>query len=127
MFERCNSDLNDRLSLFRGGFMNYITQISSEETEGAFFAEVKVNTNELKIEMEVMLKRLIKLYMIVNINSTSLPLRDFLQNFERNLIDMALKVCNENQRQAAGILGLKPTCLNEKIKRFNRKKSTAHN
>ncbi len=48
----------------------------------------------------------------------SIPLRDFMDRMERNIILRTLNRVNGNQKQAAKILGLKSTTLNEKIKKF---------
>ena len=47
-----------------------------------------------------------------------LPFYDAVSRFERRLIESALKRTGGVQKQAAEILGLKPTTLNEKIKRL---------
>ena len=46
-------------------------------------------------------------------------LKEFLANIERNLIVAALGKTNGDQRKAADILGIKPTTLHEKMKRFH--------
>lgn len=45
------------------------------------------------------------------------PLKDFLNDIELCLIIYSLNEANGNQREAARILGIKPTTLNEKLKR----------
>jgi DNA-binding NtrC family response regulator len=47
-----------------------------------------------------------------------LPFYDAVSRFERRLIESALRRTGGVQKQAAEILGLKPTTLNEKIKRL---------
>jgi len=47
------------------------------------------------------------------------PLKDFLNDIELRLILYSLNEANGNQREAAKILGIKPTTLNEKLKRYN--------
>ena len=47
------------------------------------------------------------------------PLKDFLTDIELRLIIFSLNEANGNQREAAKILGIKPTTLNEKLKRHN--------
>ena len=41
-----------------------------------------------------------------------------MSDFERELIDAAMKQAGGVQKRAARLLGLKPTTLNEKIKRL---------
>jgi DNA-binding NtrC family response regulator len=47
-----------------------------------------------------------------------LVLRDMLLSFERNLILTVLVAANGNQKRAAEALGVLPTTLQEKLKRF---------
>jgi DNA-binding NtrC family response regulator len=49
---------------------------------------------------------------------STLPFNDAVSRFERELIEAALKRAGGVQKQAAELLGLKPTTLNEKIKRL---------
>jgi DNA-binding NtrC family response regulator len=46
------------------------------------------------------------------------PLSAQVDAYERELLRMALAACGGNQRQAATALGVLPTTLNEKLKRF---------
>jgi len=48
-----------------------------------------------------------------------LSLKDFLARVELLLIIHSLNRANGNQREAAKILGIKPTTLNEKLRRYN--------
>jgi DNA-binding NtrC family response regulator len=45
-------------------------------------------------------------------------LRDLLISFEKNLITAAMSAAGGNQKRAAEVLGLLPTTLQEKLKRF---------
>jgi len=47
-----------------------------------------------------------------------IPLKDFLTRVELHLIIFSLNKANGNQRKAAKILGIKPTTLNEKLRRY---------
>jgi|GEM_PF-1857589 len=64
------------------------------------------------------LKALLNHYFVQNLYHTEIPLRDFLQQLEKNLIIQALKISNGSQKNAARLLDLKTTTLNEKIKKF---------
>ena len=46
-------------------------------------------------------------------------LREVIANFERRLIESTLESTSGVQKEAARLLGLKPTTLNEMIKRHN--------
>jgi DNA-binding NtrC family response regulator len=48
-----------------------------------------------------------------------ISLRDVIANFERRLIESTLETTGGVQKEAARLLGLKPTTLNEMIKRHN--------
>ena len=48
-----------------------------------------------------------------------ISLRDVINNFERRLIESTLEATGGVQKEAARLLGLKPTTLNEMIKRHN--------
>jgi len=50
--------------------------------------------------------------------SDRLVLRDLLASFERNLIVAALLAAGGNQKRAAAALGVLPTTLSEKLRRF---------
>ena len=47
-----------------------------------------------------------------------ISLKDFLNRIELKLILFSLDKANGNQRKAAKILGIKPTTLNEKLRRY---------
>jgi len=46
-------------------------------------------------------------------------LRDVIASFEKRLIESTLEATGGVQKEAARLLGLKPTTLNEMIKRYN--------
>ena len=48
-----------------------------------------------------------------------ISLKDVIANFERRLIETTLDTTRGVQKEAARLLGLKPTTLNEMIKRHN--------
>jgi DNA-binding protein Fis len=51
--------------------------------------------------------------------ATGIDLYAEVQRFEIGLIRVALGRCGGNQRQAAKLLGLRPTTLHEKVKLYN--------
>lgn len=51
--------------------------------------------------------------------TSPLNLRDAVQAFERTLIHATLAACDWNQRKASLTLGVLPTTLREKIRRFD--------
>ena len=71
-------------------------------------------TNDLKKLRDTLIKN----YLLSNCVSANVPLKNFMGEFEKELICRALRVSGGSQRIASFILGLKPTTLNEKIKKF---------
>ena len=54
----------------------------------------------------------------INLEEKNGSLKDLVLEFERNLIMVALKRTNWNQKKAAGLLGINPSTLHEKLKRL---------
>lgn len=46
------------------------------------------------------------------------PLKEMVEDYERKIVLMALELSQWNQRRAASSLGLLPSTLSEKMKRF---------
>lgn len=55
----------------------------------------------------------------INVPPEGINLRDVIASFERRLIESTLEATGGVQKEAARLLGLKPTTLNEMIKRHN--------
>jgi DNA-binding NtrC family response regulator len=55
----------------------------------------------------------------VSVPPEGINLRDVIAGFERRLIESTLETTGGVQKEAARLLGLKPTTLNEMIKRYN--------
>jgi DNA-binding NtrC family response regulator len=49
---------------------------------------------------------------------TRATLKDLVDAYERRVIEEALRASHGNQRRAAGVLGVLPTTLHEKMKRL---------
>ena len=82
------------------------------------------NIDELRTDKsENFIDSIILDFIIKNVNKADLPLKTFINNFEERIISTSLKLSNGNQRVAAGLLGVGHTTLNEKIKRYNLKKT----
>jgi len=73
----------------------------------------------LNKKMESSKQYLIQSYLQTNCTSQCIPIKCFLDNIEKEMIGKALKIARGNQKVASLILGLKPTTLNEKIRKFN--------
>lgn len=61
---------------------------------------------------------LIRNYILMIAREQGVSLKSFIGEMEKQLIECALLVSFGNQRQASRLLGVKPTSLNEKIKRY---------
>lgn len=64
----------------------------------------------------------IKNYLIMNFAVRTIPLNDIMHELEKDLIKYALLISEENQKKAAFLLGLNPSTLCEKMKKFNIKR-----
>lgn len=67
----------------------------------------------------------------INVPPEGIPFRDVVSDFERNLIESTLEAAGGVQKRAAELLHIKPTTLNEMIKRYDirlkkRKAETAY-
>ncbi len=69
------------------------------------------NNSVVKKNFEAAREILIKTYIYMNINGHTIPMKEFINTFEKSLIDVALLVAKSNQKQAALILGVKQTVL----------------
>lgn len=61
---------------------------------------------------------LVKSYLSSNLENPDLPLKSFIHGLEQKIVTYALQIAMGNQKNAAHLLGLKPTTLGEKLKRF---------
>ncbi len=77
-----------------------------------------VDPGSISTKLEDSKDELVKNFILKNCISDNEPLKNFIDNIEKDMIDKALKVSAGNQRVASFILGLKPTTLNEKIRKF---------
>jgi len=61
---------------------------------------------------------LVQNYILMISRKQGVSLKSFIGDMEKHLIECALLVSFGNQRQASRLLRVKPTSLNEKIKRY---------
>jgi len=59
----------------------------------------------------------------ISLSESNVSLKELVTEFERNLITVALKKTDWNQKNAASLLRINPTTLNEKLKRLEIKRS----
>ena len=60
---------------------------------------------------------MVSAYLDVNRNFRSIPLKEFMDDLEKNILLSCLRLTHGNQRNAAAVLGLKPTALFEKMRK----------
>ena len=86
---------------------------------------MKNNTNLNKdktfAEIGDLRKELIMKYLLSNCTCINVPLKNFMNEFEKEMLIRTLKISGGSQRVAAFILGVKPTTLSEKIKKYKLK------
>ena len=56
-------------------------------------------------------------YLDANLNFRNIPLKEFMDDFEKKILLACLRLTHGNQRNAAAILGLKSTALFEKMRK----------
>lgn len=95
----------ENISYLRARALKNLTQ-EKEESE--------ILIHELKKEEE----RMVRIYIKINMNGKTIPLKKFINDLEKKLVVQVLKMVKGNQKKASYILGVKPTTLNEKIKRY---------
>jgi len=96
----------------------YMTCGSAENREEFVEADPGECVEFLKSRLETVRNELIRHYLTISLRAGEVPLKDFLARIEKQLIESALFVSYGNQRRASSVLGVKPSCLNEKIKRY---------
>lgn len=67
--------------------------------------------------LEKIKESLVYAYLVANLNLTNLPLKAFMDDFEKNILLACLRVTGGNQKNAAAIMGIKPTVLFEKMRK----------
>ncbi len=93
-----------------------------------YIAGIKNDKNfskgKIESDLEAAQDQLVKAYLSLNFVSECRSLKFFINEFEKCVIEETLNITNWHQRHASNILGIKPTSLNEKIKKFklNQKK-----
>ena len=73
---------------------------------------------DIKNDLKGLKDKIIKNYLLSNCVNGNVPLKNFMGEFEKEMISRALRLSGGSQRIASFILGIKPTTLNEKIKKY---------
>jgi DNA-binding NtrC family response regulator len=56
-------------------------------------------------------------YLTANLNFRDIPLKEFMDGFEKKILLACLSLTRGHQKDAAAVLGLKPTALFEKMRK----------
>jgi DNA-binding NtrC family response regulator len=67
--------------------------------------------------MEEVVESLVSAYLAANLNFKGIPLKEFMDSFEKQILLSCLRLTQGHQRNAAAILGLKYTALFEKMRK----------
>jgi len=62
---------------------------------------------------------LVAAYLDASLNQKIVPLKEFMDDLEKNILLACLRLTHGNQRNAAALLGLKPTALFEKMRKHH--------
>ena len=77
-----------------------------------------IDLSSIKADLGDARTKLINCYLLRNCTSKNLPMNLFINSLEKDIIKKTLKIARGNQKVASMILGIKPSTLNEKIKRY---------
>jgi DNA-binding NtrC family response regulator len=72
---------------------------------------------EMEKSLEKIKESLILAYMLANVNLKNIPLKTFMDSFEKQILLTCLRLTHGNQKNAAALLSLKPTALFEKMRK----------
>lgn len=98
---------------------DYSWEGNIDELEAALESAVN-NTKPQQIE-ESLLPSRVRYAALKSIPTTGIDLPQMVDDFERNLIETALRQTGNNQTKASALLGLRVQTLNMKLKRFKEK------
>jgi DNA-binding NtrC family response regulator len=69
------------------------------------------------ISLEKVKESLVFAYLVANLNFKTLPLKTFMDSFEKKILLACLRLTGGNQKNAAAVMGIKPTVLFEKMRK----------
>lgn len=67
--------------------------------------------------LEKIKESLVLAYLVANLNFKNIPLKTFLDGFEKKILLACLRLTHGSQKNAAAMLSLKPTALFEKMRK----------
>ncbi|MBE0664341.1 MAG: hypothetical protein IH584_00865, partial [Candidatus Aminicenantes bacterium] len=72
---------------------------------------------QIRKSLEKATKSLALAYLVANMNFKHIPLKEFMDAFEKKILLACLRLTRRNQKDAAAMLRLKPTALIEKMRK----------
>jgi len=65
-------------------------------------------------------------YLVANLNFKNLPLKEFMDGFEKKILLTCLRLTGGNQKNAAAVMSIKPTVLFEKMRKHGIRRQQLH-
>lgn len=75
------------------------------------------NDTQPDISLERIADSLAHAYLVANLRSRNIPLKEFMDDFEKRILVSCLRLAQGNQKNVAAVLSLKPTSLFEKLRK----------
>ena len=75
------------------------------------------NSVQPDLYLERIGEALAQAYLAANLRSGSIPLKEFMDDFEKRILVSCLRLAQGNQKNVAAVLSLKPTSLFEKLRK----------
>ncbi len=72
---------------------------------------------EALLSLEKIKESLALAYLVANLNFKNLPLKVFMDGFEKKILLACLRLTGGNQKNAAAVMSIKPTVLFEKMRK----------
>jgi DNA-binding NtrC family response regulator len=69
------------------------------------------------LPLESIEESLAQAYLAANLRSRNIPLKEFMDDFEKRILVSCLRLAQGNQKNVAAVLSLKPTSLFEKLRK----------
>ncbi len=72
----------------------------------------------MDISLEKIVESLASTYLAANLNFKTVPLKEFMDGFEKKILLACLRLTHGHQKNAAAVLRLKPTALLAKMRKY---------
>ncbi len=69
------------------------------------------------LSLESIKESLAQAYLAANLRSRNIPLKEFMDDFEKRILVSCLRLAQGNQKNVAAVLSVKPTSLFEKLRK----------